>query len=64
MGRSLVLFVAFSLIPISSVYGKELRLAVVPKFHSIFFDRSKAGCIDAAAQIKGVECSGIVILAT
>lgn len=56
MGRLLVLFVAFSLIPISSVYGKELRLAVVPKFHSVFFERSKAGCIDAAAQIKGVEC--------
>ncbi|RPA57578.1 sugar ABC transporter substrate-binding protein [Shewanella frigidimarina] len=56
MVRSLVLFVAFSLITISSVYGKELKLAVVPKFHSVFFDQSKAGCIDAAAQIKGVEC--------
>jgi len=54
--RTLVLFVALSLIPLSFVCGKELKLAVVPKFHSVFFDQSKAGCIDAAAQIKGVEC--------
>lgn len=56
MGRSLVLFFFLTLTLISSVYGKEWKLAVVPKFHSVFFDQSKAGCIDAAAQIKGVEC--------
>ncbi|MGK0373223.1 MAG: ribose transport system substrate-binding protein, partial [Glaciecola sp.] len=56
MARSLVLFIVFSLIPIFSVYGKELKLAVVPKFNSVFFEQSKAGCIDAAAQIKGVKC--------
>lgn len=56
MGRSLVLFFFLTLTLISSVHGKEWKLAVVPKFHSVFFDQSKAGCIDAAAQIKGVEC--------
>ncbi|MBB1440662.1 sugar ABC transporter substrate-binding protein, partial [Shewanella sp. SG41-4] len=56
MARSLVLFVVFSLIPIFSVYGKELKLAVVPKFNGVFFEQSKVGCIDAAAEIKGVEC--------
>jgi ribose transport system substrate-binding protein len=56
MARSLVLFIVFSLIPIFSVYGKELKLAVVPKFHSVFFEQSKVGCIDAAAEIKGVKC--------
>ena len=56
MAKLLVLFVAFCLIPIFSVYGKELKLAVVPKFNSVFFEQSKVGCIDAAAQIKGVEC--------
>ncbi|MGI1999170.1 substrate-binding domain-containing protein [Shewanella frigidimarina] len=56
MGGSLVLFVTLTLTLISSVHGKEWKLAVVPKFHSVFFDQSKAGCIDAAAQIKGVEC--------
>ncbi|MGI2177061.1 substrate-binding domain-containing protein [Shewanella frigidimarina] len=56
MGRSLVLFVTLTLTLICSVHGKEWKLAVVPKFHSVFFDQSKAGCIDAAAQIKGVEC--------
>tara|TARA_R110002167_G_scaffold163975_1_gene360858 strand:- start:403 stop:1395 length:993 start_codon:yes stop_codon:yes gene_type:complete len=50
------LFFFLTLTLISSVYGKEWKLAVVPKFHSVFFDQSKAGCIDAAAQIKGVEC--------
>nr|WP_275974636.1 substrate-binding domain-containing protein [Shewanella algicola] len=50
------MLIVFSVIPISSVYGKELKLAVVPKFNSVFFEQSKTGCIDAAAQIKGVEC--------
>ncbi|GGQ20459.1 substrate-binding domain-containing protein [Shewanella litoralis] len=56
MTRLLVLLIIFSVITISSVYGKELKFAVVPKFNSIFFEQSKIGCIDAAAQIKGVEC--------
>lgn len=56
MAKLLVLFVVFCLTPIFSVYGKELKFAVVPKFNSAFFDQSKTGCIDAAAQIKGVEC--------
>ncbi|MGI2111970.1 substrate-binding domain-containing protein [Shewanella frigidimarina] len=56
MARLLVLFFFLTLTLIPSVHGKEWKLAVVPKFHSVFFDQSKAGCIDAAAQIKGVEC--------
>ena len=56
MVRSLALFFFLTLTLIPSVHGKEWKLAVVPKFHSVFFDQSKAGCIDAAAQIKGVEC--------
>lgn len=51
-----MLFIALSLLPISFGYGKELKFAVVPKFYSVFFDQSKTGCIDAAAQIEGVEC--------
>lgn len=56
MARLLMLIIALGLLPISSVYGKELKLALVPKFYSVFFDQSKNGCIDAAAQIEGVEC--------
>lgn len=56
MVRLFLLFIALSQLPISSAYGKELKFAVVPKFYSIFFDQSKNGCIDAAAQIEGVEC--------
>ncbi|MGI2108592.1 substrate-binding domain-containing protein [Shewanella frigidimarina] len=56
MVRLLVLFFFLTLTLIPSAHGKEWKLAVVPKFHSVFFDQSKAGCIDAAAQIKGVEC--------
>ena len=56
MTRLLMLFITFSLLPVSSGYGKELKFAVVPKFYSVFFDQSKTGCIDAAAEIKGVEC--------
>nr|WP_301542024.1 sugar-binding protein [Shewanella sp. KJ2020] len=51
-----MLFIVFSLFPIAFGYGKELKFAVVPKFYSVFFDQSKNGCIDAAAQIEGVEC--------
>lgn len=51
-----MLFIALSLLPISFGYGKELKFAVVPKFYSVFFDQSKTGCIDTAAQIEGVEC--------
>lgn len=51
-----MLFIALSLLPISFGYGKELKFAVVPKFYSVFFEQSKTGCIDAAAQIEGVEC--------
>ncbi|PWF62999.1 sugar ABC transporter substrate-binding protein [Shewanella sp. BC20] len=56
MARLLMLLIAISLLPLSCGYGKELKFAVVPKFYSIFFDQSKTGCVDAAAQIKGVEC--------
>lgn len=56
MTRLLMLFITFSLLPVSSGYGKDLKFAVVPKFYSVFFDQSKTGCIDAAAEIKGVEC--------
>ncbi|MFB2679998.1 sugar-binding protein [Shewanella mangrovisoli] len=56
MARLLMLLIAFSLLPLSCGYGKELKFAVVPKFYSVFFDQSKTGCVDAAAQIKGVEC--------
>ncbi|MCP3129872.1 sugar-binding protein [Shewanella sp. KJ2020] len=56
MARLLMLFIVFSLFPIAFGYGKELKFAVVPKFYSVFFDQSKNGCIDAAAQIEGVEC--------
>lgn len=51
-----MLFIVLSLFPIAFGYGKELKFAVVPKFYSVFFDQSKNGCIDAAAQIDGVEC--------
>jgi len=51
-----MLLIVLSLLPLSSSYGKELKFAVVPKFYSVFFDQSKTGCVDAAAQIKGVEC--------
>lgn len=51
-----MLFIVLSLFPIAFGYGKELKFAVVPKFYSVFFDQSKNGCIDAAAQIEGVEC--------
>lgn len=56
MARLLMLFIVLSLFPIAFGYGKELKFAVVPKFYSVFFDQSKNGCIDAAAQIDGVEC--------
>lgn len=56
MARLLMLFIVLSLFPIAFGYGKELKFAVVPKFYSVFFDQSKNGCIDAAAQIEGVEC--------
>ncbi|QYK00742.1 substrate-binding domain-containing protein [Shewanella psychrotolerans] len=56
MVRSLITLIIFSLLPIFSVNGEELKFAVVPKFYSVFFDQSGIGCKDAAAQIKGVEC--------
>ena len=56
MVRSLITLIIFSLLPIFSVNGKELRFAVVPKFYSVFFDQSGIGCKDAAAQIEGVKC--------
>lgn len=38
------------------VYGKNFTFALVPKYHSVFFDQSGSGCKAAAAQLKGVEC--------
>lgn len=55
MRLSALLFV-FTLLPLFSIHGKELRFAVVPKYHSIFFEQSKIGCKDAAAKLEGVTC--------
>lgn len=56
VARALVIFIVLTLLPIFSASGKDLRFAVVPKFHSTFFDQSGNGCKEAAAQIAGVEC--------
>jgi len=44
------------MLPLFSAGGEELKFAVVPKYHSVFFEQSKHGCKDAATEIKGVEC--------
>ncbi len=49
----IIVLIAFAVFPAS---GKDLKFAVVPKFYGVFFDQSKTGCEEAAAEIKGVEC--------
>nr|WP_033422066.1 substrate-binding domain-containing protein [Psychromonas hadalis] len=48
-----IAFLIFSVFPASA---KNLKFAVVPKYYSVFFDKSGDGCIAAAAEIEGVEC--------
>ncbi|WP_237359597.1 substrate-binding domain-containing protein [Vibrio marisflavi] len=38
------------------VSAKELTLAVVPKFESVFFTQSKIGCEAAAKELPNVKC--------
>ncbi|MDX1282665.1 substrate-binding domain-containing protein [Shewanella colwelliana] len=56
MTRSLFILIALCLVTTLSVSAKALKFAVVPKYYGVFFDQSKNGCQDAAAQIDGVEC--------
>ncbi len=48
-----LVFMIFIVFPVSA---KDLKFAVVPKYHGVFFNQSGDGCKDAAAQIEGVEC--------
>lgn len=50
------LMLALLVLTVFPVKGKSLKFAVVPKYYSVFFDKSGDGCQDAAAQIEGVEC--------
>lgn len=54
--RLSIILLVFTMLPLFSASGKDLKFAVVPKYHSVFFEQSKHGCKDAATQIKGVEC--------
>ena len=49
----IILLIAFAIFPAS---GKDLKFAVVPKFYGVFFDQSKTGCKEAAAELEEVEC--------
>ncbi|WP_299794390.1 substrate-binding domain-containing protein [uncultured Shewanella sp.] len=54
--RLSILVLVFTMLPLLSASGKDLKFAVVPKYHSVFFEQSKQGCMEAAAQLTGVEC--------
>ena len=54
--RLLVILIILTIFPLFAASENDLRFAVVPKFYGMFFDQSKNGCKDAAAEIEGVEC--------
>ena len=50
------MLITLTTFPLFAASENDLRFAVVPKFYGMFFDQSKNGCKDAAAEIEGVEC--------
>ena len=53
MKTLIIVLIAFAIFP---VCAKELTFAVVPKFYGVFFDQSKVGCKEAAAELEEVKC--------
>lgn len=50
-----MLIIALGLLPISSVYGKELKLALVPKFYSVFLIKAKMAVSMQRLKSKGLN---------
>lgn len=57
MARLLMLLIAFSLVPLSCGYAKELKFAVVPKFYSIFLIKAKRVVLTPPHKLKGLNAS-------
>ncbi|WP_435237714.1 substrate-binding domain-containing protein [Psychromonas sp. PT13] len=54
--RLILISTLISLLPIFSVQGESYKFAIVPKYHSTFFDQSGKGCRFAASTLDDVEC--------
>jgi len=54
--RLILQIIMVSLVPIFPVNGEDYTFALVPKYHSAFFDQSGEGCLFAASQLNNVHC--------
>lgn len=48
--------IVFTLLPVFSVNAQDYTFAVVPKYHSSFFDQAGKGCFFAASKLDNVNC--------